>query len=161
MSSAIGFVFLIWLCAGAACDAIYRKCFNWLVISGFGLALGTVVLAPETHPIGIELKESLIGGLLAFGTLLFFYMLGLMGAGDVKFAAVLGAWVGWKLLLPVWALSCAFALVHGLIARYDHKYIFMNFIHVNKEEMNIKRKFIPYVTYMSLATIIVLMLKIN
>lgn len=156
MSSAIGYFLLIWLCAGAACDAVYRKCFNWLVISGLGVALGLVILNPEIHPVGISLKESILGSLLAFSTLLFFYILKLMGAGDVKFAAALGAWIGWELLLPVWALSCAFAIVHGLVVRSDLKYFFLIDIQGDKENNIKEKKNIPYVTYMALATVIAL-----
>lgn len=81
-----------------------------------------------------------------------------MGAGDVKFAAALGAWVGWELLMPVWALSCAFAVMHGLVDRSNLKYFFANWIQINYEVQVKDKKFIPYVTYLSLATIIVLML---
>ena len=80
----------------------------------------------------------------------------MMGAGDVKFGAVLGLWVGWKLLLPIWGVSCLFALVHGLLARSDFKYLIVDTssISVGREVGN--KKFIPYVTYLSLATIIVM-----
>ena len=37
-----------------------------------------------------------------------------MGAGDVKLAAMLGAWLGWKLLLLASFLACAIGAVAGL-----------------------------------------------
>ena len=80
----------------------------------------------------------------------------MMGAGDVKFAAVLGLWVGWKLLLPIWALSCLFAVVHGLFSRSTLKYFFVATSSMNDGTEDGNKKFIPYVTYLSVATVIVL-----
>ena len=74
-----------------------------------------------------------------------------MGAGDVKFATALGLWVGWKLLLPIWALSCVFSLVHGLF----YKFSAIDSLSENGQLKN-THKFIPYVTYLSIATISVL-----
>lgn len=52
-----------------------------------------------------------IGG---FSLLLVFYALGLMGAADVKFAAVLGLWIGPWPLLWVWVGASLLAGVHAL-----------------------------------------------
>ncbi len=41
-----------------------------------------------------ELSDGLLGALFGFGVLIVFYVLGGMGAGDVKFLAGLGAWLG-------------------------------------------------------------------
>uniref|UniRef100_UPI003A907C09 prepilin peptidase n=1 Tax=Comamonas sp. TaxID=34028 RepID=UPI003A907C09 len=117
-----------------------------------------VTLIPELHLVNIDIKDSVFGGFLAFVVLLIFYALGMLGAGDVKFAAALGFWIGWKLLLPVWALSCAFAVAHGLFVRSNLRYFFVKWIPINSETQFKNKRFIPYVTYLSLATIIVLML---
>lgn len=81
-----------------------------------------------------------------------------MGAGDVKFAAALGAWVGWELLLPIWALSCGFAVLHGVVVRSNLKYFFSASINWKDGGQEKRKRFIPYVTYLSMATVIVLML---
>lgn len=97
------------------------------------------------------------GLLIAFFVLIIFYKLRMMGAGDVKFAAILGLWIGWKLLLPIWVLSCLFALVHGLFARSSMKYFFAATATMKDGMGGGNKKVIPYVTYMSLATIMILM----
>lgn len=151
-------IFLAWLIISAACDAIYRKCFNWIVISGLALALFSVGVKPESHPVNLLFLDSLFGFFLAFFVLLLFYKLKIMGAGDVKFSAALGAWVGWELLLPIWALSCGFSVIHGLVVRSDFKYFFSPAMKWEDGSKKNRGRFIPYVTYLSMATVIVLML---
>ena len=67
------------------------------------LPAGAAPVAP--HVIG------LFAGLVA---LLPFHLLRWMGAGDVKFFAVLGALLGWQALLPVWLGANALAGLHAL-----------------------------------------------
>lgn len=139
-------LFLIWLCIAASSDVVYRKSFNWIVILGLILAFFSVGVKPESHPINLWFIDSLFGFFLAFFVLLIFYKFGLMGAGDVKFAAALGAWVGWELLLPIWALSCIFAVIHGLIVKSDIKYYFpvaMKWVDGSQKK---GERFIPYVS---------------
>ncbi|MEB2319957.1 MAG: A24 family peptidase [Pseudomonadota bacterium] len=52
---------------------------------------------------GLGLSASLLGGLAAFVGLFPLYLLRVLGAGDVKLATAIGAWIGWQALLP-WAL---------------------------------------------------------
>ena len=49
------------------------------------------------------------------GILLLPYMLGAMGAGDVKFVAGVGAWLGTEPLLAIVILGCVIAGVYGVI----------------------------------------------
>lgn len=154
----MGVIFLIWLCVSAVCDAVYRKCFNWIVILGFFTALLSAALISESHPFNVTVQSRLFGFLLAFIVFLVFYLFRLMGAGDVKFAAVLGAWIGWELILPIWALSCAFAVLHGLFVRSHLSYFFVPAIKWPDSNGENGKRFIPYVTYLSMATVIVLML---
>ena len=152
------FLFLAWICIAAVCDARYRKSFNWIALSGLLVAIGSLALSPDTLPVKIDFWDALIGALGAFFIFIVFYQLKMMGAGDVKFATALGAWVGWEFFLLIWALSCGFALLHGLVVRSDLKYFFSPAMKwQDGTEKNTKR-FIPYVTYLSAATVIVLML---
>ena len=152
------FLFLAWICIAAVCDAIYRKSFNWIALSGLAFAIVSVIVSPDASPVKISIFDAVLGSLSAFFVFIIFYKLRMMGAGDVKFAAALGAWVGWELLLPIWALSCGFSVIHGLVVRSDFKYFFSPAMKwQDGTEKNTKR-FIPYVTYLSAATVIVLML---
>jgi prepilin peptidase CpaA len=61
----------------------------------------------------LALASSLYGAMAGFGLLLVLYLIGGMGAGDVKFMAAVGAWLGWPLILLVFLAS---ALVAGAYA---------------------------------------------
>ena len=151
-------LFLLWLCASAVMDAKYRKCYNWLVLLGIVAAFISVTLIPKAHPVNISPLDSIIGAFLAFLVLLIFYIKKMMGAGDIKFSAALGAWIGWELLLPIWALSCGFAVIHGFFVRSNAKYFFYPAMKWEDGLQEKGKRFIPYVTYLSIATVIVLML---
>lgn len=154
----IGLTFLLWLCIAGAGDIVYRKCFNWLVVSGFTSLIIFMLINPDFSFLELSKQKILIGGVGAFIVFLIFYIFGMMGAGDVKFGAVLGLWVGWELLLPIWALSCAFAVFHGMLVRSDLKYFFAPAMRWWDGSQEKGKRFIPYVTYLSMATVIVLML---
>ena len=154
----IGLTFLLWLCMAGAGDIVYRKCFNWLVISGFISLIIFMIVNPDLNFLELSKQKMLIGGVGTFIVFLIFYIFGMMGAGDVKFGAVLGLWVGWELLLPIWALSCAFAVFHGMLVRSDLKYFFAPAMRWWDGSQEKGKRFIPYVTYLSMATVIVLML---
>ena len=151
-------VLLLWLCIAAVNDAIQRKCFNWVVLVGLGLGLISILFNPKGHPVGITAFDSFAGIFLGFFVFLIFYQLKMMGAGDVKFAAALGAWVGWQLLLPIWAVSCVFSITHGFVATRIANYRVTAAEGVDLSSIEKKKKFIPYVTYLSLATVLVLIL---
>lgn len=152
----MGLIFLLWLLVAAVNDALNRKCFNWVVMSGSLIAVSSVLIYPESHPVSIDFMDSLLGAVSAFFVLLIFYGMKMMGAGDVKFAAVLGLWIGWRLLLPIWALSCLFAVVHGLFSRSSLRNLFCANSSMKNGVMRGNEKFIPYITYLSLASIIVM-----
>ena len=67
-----------------------RRIPNWLTVPGFvvGVALGVSLYGWS------GLKNSLLGTGLAFALLLPFWLLKSLGAGDLKFAAALGAYTG-------------------------------------------------------------------
>jgi prepilin peptidase CpaA len=63
---------------------------------------------------GIPWMDSLLGLCLGLFGMLPFYVLRLMGAGDVKFAALLGVFVGPVPLFEVWVMASLLAGVHSL-----------------------------------------------
>lgn len=155
----MGIIFLLWLTNAAVCDAIFRKSFNWVAFSGGVIAFFSAIIYPEFTPAGIGFKGSILGGGITFFVFLFFYILKIMGAGDVKFATALGLWVGWELMLYIWALSCVFAVFHGLFSRSNIRYFFYITAAMNDGLIDGKRKFIPYVTYLCIATVVVMLYK--
>jgi prepilin peptidase CpaA len=107
------YLWLLWLLLITAYDTRQRRVPNWLVLVGAGLATGA--LAMNAQPFGIHGKDALTGAALGFGFLLLFYVAGLMGAGDVKFAGALGLWVGAAPLLPIWIGASVLAGLHAVL----------------------------------------------
>jgi len=107
-------VWLLWLIAIAVMDLRSRKVRNWMVLLGLGM--GLVALATDIQPFQVTAWKALLGLLVAFATLLPFYALRWMGAGDVKFAAVVGLWFGLSpSLLIIWIGGSLLAGIHGLL----------------------------------------------
>lgn len=154
----MGVFFLLWLCIAAVEDFSSRKVSNKLVILGLILAIFYAGINPDSPFIEKSFFDCILGCLIAFFVFLIFYMARVMGAGDVKFAAALGAWIGWQFLLPIWALSCGFAVLHGVVVRSNLKYFFSVSMSWEDGTQGNEKKFIPYVAYLSIATVIVLML---
>ncbi|UBB15691.1 A24 family peptidase [Comamonas odontotermitis] len=106
-------ILLLWLIAIAAMDLRSRKVRNWMVL--LGLATGAVALFSGVQPFWVEPWGGLIGSVAAFAVLLPFYALRWMGAGDVKFAAVIGLWFGLSpYLLVIWLGGSLLAGLHGM-----------------------------------------------
>lgn len=113
-------VLLIWLLIAIAQDGLQRRVRNSLVLAGIVLALAA--LAFDLQPFALGWSQALFGGAAAFGALLCFYALGLMGAGDVKFAGALGLWLGLGPLLPIWVAASLLAGLHNLLWLALHRW---------------------------------------
>jgi prepilin peptidase CpaA len=81
------------------------------------LCLGAVVLLLQMFTSQSTATTALAGLALGLAALLPFHLLGWMGAGDVKFFAVLGFLVGPAALLPIWLLSMLLLTAHGIGAQ--------------------------------------------
>ncbi len=105
---------LLWLIAIVVMDLRIRKVRNWMVLLGLGM--GAIALAAGIQPFQVPAWKALLGMLVAFAALLPFYALRWMGAGDVKFAAVIGLWLGLSpALLGIWLGGSLLAGVHGVL----------------------------------------------
>ena len=105
---------LLWLTTITVMDLRIRKVRNWMVL--LGLSVGLVAIAVGVQPFQVSIWNGLGGMLVAFAALLPFYALRWMGAGDVKFAAVMGLWFGLSPnLLFIWVGGSLLAGVHGLL----------------------------------------------
>lgn len=76
--------------AASYLDWRWRRVPNWLTYSAAGLALGTR-LSLGGPAAG---AEGAGGMLLAFVLMVFLFAIGVMGGGDVKLSAAMGAWIG-------------------------------------------------------------------
>lgn len=95
-------------------DFAYRKVPNAVLIT----AMAAVGLA---FPLGLipepGIASRLLGFTLGLLVMLPFYVLGQMGAGDVKFFAVAGLLTGPVGLVTVWVVGSLLAFVHALLVR--------------------------------------------
>ncbi|GAA4334559.1 hypothetical protein GCM10023144_26940 [Pigmentiphaga soli] len=96
-------------------DMLARRVPNWLV----GLAMmGNCVALLENYPASQALANdwaaAVTGLAVGFALFLPFYLFRAMGAGDVKFFAALGFFLGAGLLLPIWIIGSVLAGIHAL-----------------------------------------------
>ncbi|MET0330078.1 MAG: A24 family peptidase [Dyella sp.] len=133
-----------------------------LVIQLF--ALGFAQPTPESSLAGHAL--GLAVGLLV---LLPLYVLGWMGAGDVKFFAVLGFFLGVTPLLPIWIIASLLAGLHALILIGMRHYLQPLHVlqklltqwqgsHWGQHVMQARagRQGLPYATYLAIAALMVI-----
>jgi len=96
---------------GAATDLWKYRVYNVLTIPLFfsGLFYHSVVSG------GSGYMDAFMGALFGFGVLIVPYGLGLMGAGDVKLMASLGAWLGLQSTIHVFVASSLIAGIYAII----------------------------------------------
>src|SRR6185503_8623684 len=105
-----GVVFTLLLVVVCATDIRSRKIPNELVLAI--LVTGWVYALTVADP-WLALRGSLAGTLLGFGIWIGFYLVGVIGAGDVKFFAAAGAWLGPG---ATWRAALVAAVVGGILA---------------------------------------------
>jgi prepilin peptidase CpaA len=96
------------------CDFYARRVPNALL--AIALAIGvlwqvaSIIIASPADP---NIGTALLGLVIGLVTMLPFYAIRWMGAGDVKFFATLGFLLGAKALLPIWIIGSALCGVHA------------------------------------------------
>jgi prepilin peptidase CpaA len=100
-----------------ATDVTRFKVHNLLTLPllAFGLVYHGFVGGPT------ELAQSLLGALLGFGVLVGFYLLGGVGAGDVKLLAAVGAWLGLPLTFYLFIASSLAAGLYAVVLVLMHR----------------------------------------
>ncbi len=128
-------------------DFKYQIIPDEITLGGLIVGLLVSVVFPGLHGVSSHWNSLLIslGGMLAGG--LSIYLIGLLGAavfkkeamggGDVKLMAMIGSFIGWKLVLLVFFLAPFFGSAVGIILKLKYKV-----------------EHIPYGPYLSLATLI-------
>ena len=86
-----------------------RRIPNWLTLGGIALGLGAGLIEGDLE----GLKDAALGLAIAGGLFLPFCLLGVVGGGDMKLMAAVGAIVGWPMVLRVVTNTC---IAGGLIA---------------------------------------------
>jgi prepilin peptidase CpaA len=79
-------------------------------------------------PHGSGIAFALQGGLLGFSFVIFFYVLGGMGAGDVKLLAAVGTWLGPMAILLLFVFSALSAGVYAAILSWRHGKLLENVV---------------------------------
>jgi leader peptidase (prepilin peptidase) / N-methyltransferase len=86
-----------------------------------GLLLSLFAPADGTAPIPVDMRSSIIGAIAGYLCLWSVYHLFRlltakegMGYGDFKLLAALGAWLGWRMLLPIVLVAAAVGAVAGI-----------------------------------------------
>jgi len=150
----------MWLLFVIVYDLRQRRVPNWLVLAGAFSALATQALG--AGPFGHDWPAALLGGAVGFGFLLVFYALGLMGAGDVKFAGALGLWVGPSALLPIWVIGSLLGGLHAVLWLGLRQWPISNRLslmlfgpsQISANSTPTRVRFIPYAAYLALAAAI-------
>lgn len=147
---------LLLLITVAVIDFRQRKFKNHIFL--LMLLAGSSFLILTASPYGIGWLQSLLGFVFAFCAFIFFYKLRWMGAGDVKFAAALGFWLGIS-------SGFLFSFIGASLAAMLHAILVMNWASItlamNEWSKWIKiptkvgaiYKRIPYAGYMAVAAI--------
>lgn len=100
------------LCVSAAfTDVRLLQIYNWLTMPAL---ISGLIWQVSMH--GVEgLLDGLAGVLIAFAVLLIPFMIGAMGAGDVKLMSALGAWVGVSFASQILMIACLLTGVSSVI----------------------------------------------
>ncbi|GAB3052000.1 A24 family peptidase [Stenotrophomonas tumulicola] len=94
-------------------DLYARRVPNTWLLAGAGVG-AVLVAASALSSSFTDILPHLLGLLIGFAALIPFYAIRWMGAGDVKFFAVLGFLLGWQALLPVWIGASLLAGLHSV-----------------------------------------------
>jgi prepilin peptidase CpaA len=95
-------------------DVRTRRVPNGLLLIALGLG-GCWFLWSGIPDASFGIDDALRGLAIGLMAMLPFHVVGVMGAGDVKFFAVLGFLLGWHLLLPIWIVGSLLCGLHAIV----------------------------------------------
>lgn len=100
---------VVCLCIGVVSDIRDRRVPNWLVLVMLSVGLAGALTGASS---AVSLSDALFGCLVGLSLWLPFWMLGMLGAGDVKYFAAASLWLGVSLS---WRASLLAALLGGVM----------------------------------------------
>lgn len=148
-------------------DMAFRRVPNKLLVLALVVHVGFLLIAG--HGIGgINVVQSLIGGLLGFVLFIPLYAFRAMGAGDVKFFALLGLLLGPQHLFILWLVGSLLAGIHAVISCFSkseaaamwpiwheiHKKLTGTPLYKKMLSKQAGRKGIPYAAYLAVAAVV-------
>jgi prepilin peptidase CpaA len=103
------------LCASVLLhDVVSRRVPNRIMLAALAVQAGFLLVLGHGLE-GLQPVQSLFGFAIGLAFFIPLYAFGAMGAGDVKFFAVLGLLLGPGALLPIWLIGSALAGVHAIV----------------------------------------------
>lgn len=145
--------FIFTLCYIAYKDITKRKIFNISIF--IVLVFGCMFLVVGEDRFSSDWFYSLISFGILFLLFFVFYSMGYMGAGDVKFGAVLAFCFGLQSFLLIWAVSLLFSVLYSvidlLLKRFGLDYFRLKISGGVNLEL---KKNVPYGAFLSVGSII-------
>lgn len=126
---------IFWIYAALACGLIiatfvdlgHQMIPDEITLGGLGVGLALSLIYPPLHGLTshkLSIFSSFLGALVGGGSLYIIGFLGnlafkkeSMGGGDVKLLAMIGAFVGWKLVLLTFFISPLFGSIVGIVLK--------------------------------------------
>jgi prepilin peptidase CpaA len=125
------FLLVAWSIAVAFCDCRSRRVPNTLVAAGMATAF--VIALLQCSPFHVEIGQAALGALVGLVVLLPCFVLGVMGAADVKVFAALGAWCGVHALLGLWVAASILGGVHAAWVLISTRTRFLSFVRLARQ----------------------------
>ena len=147
-------LFFFLLCYVSYQDIAKRRIFNHSVVLVLGIGI-LFLIFPDGNQLSKSWSDSLIAATIFFALFFSFYALGWMGAGDVKFGAVLAFCLGLQAFFYVWVISIVVAIMYSQLVNVLSMYG-MESIKIKMTLGNVVegKKYVPYGALLSISAMI-------
>jgi len=146
-------LFVSWMLLVADADFRLRRVPNLLLVIATALQVVWLTYChwQNVPSPGAGLWLPALAGFLLGLSFILLWTRGVMGAGDVKFLAVLGLWVGWAPLLLILVGGSLLAGIHALLVWIRTRY-FPVALHT-AVPLPTRKRFLPYAGYLAIAAL--------